>query len=55
MSDSALLKLIIIVERVVRPVHAALARKKKMREELLAHVAGVFDDELTHSKDHHWL
>jgi hypothetical protein len=41
----------IIVERAVRPVQATLTRKKKMREELLAHVRDVFDEELTSSHD----
>src|SRR5262249_45587334 len=36
----------IIVERAVRPVRASFARKRRMREELLAHISGVFDEEL---------
>jgi ATP-dependent Clp protease ATP-binding subunit ClpC len=51
MNDAVLLKLRVIVERAVRPVRASLARKKKMREELLAHVTGVFEDELPRSPD----
>jgi ATP-dependent Clp protease ATP-binding subunit ClpC len=46
MNESALLKLKVIVERAVRPVQATISRKKKMREELLANVTGVFEDEL---------
>jgi hypothetical protein len=38
-----------IVERTVRPVHASVARKRKMREELLAHLTGIYDEELTRS------
>jgi hypothetical protein len=45
MNESTLTQLKIIVERAVRPVRASGARKQQMREELLAHVAGVFDEE----------
>jgi hypothetical protein len=45
MNDYTLTQLKILVERVVRPVRASMARKRKMREELLAHVEGVFEDE----------
>lgn len=41
----------VIVERAVRPVRATLSRKKKMREELLAHVTEVFNDEFATSDD----
>lgn len=41
-----MIQLKIIVERAVRPVRASTARKRKMREELLAHVSGVFEEEL---------
>src|SRR5688500_3028373 len=34
-----------IVERVVRPVRAGIAHKRKMREELLAHVAEIYTEE----------
>src|SRR5262249_33715450 len=40
-----LTQLKVIVERAVRPVRASTARKRKMREELLAHVVGVFAEE----------
>jgi hypothetical protein len=45
MNESMLTQLKIIVERAVRPVRASTARKRKMREELLAHVVGVFEEE----------
>ncbi len=49
MSDLTQLK--IIVERAVRPVRASTSRKRKMREELLAHVSGVFAEELAQLGD----
>jgi len=51
MNESTLLKLKVIVERAVRPVEATIYRKRKMREELLAHVTGVFEDELPRCGD----
>jgi hypothetical protein len=45
MNESTLTRLKIIVERAVRPVRASSSRKRKMREELLAHVVGVFEEE----------
>jgi hypothetical protein len=45
MNDAILIQLQIIVERTVRPVLASTPRKRKMREELLAHVSGVFAEE----------
>jgi hypothetical protein len=45
MNESTLTQLRIIVERVVRPVRASMSRKLKMREELLAHVSAVFEEE----------
>ena len=45
MNESTLTQLKIIVERAVRPVRASTARKRKMREELLAHVCDVFEEE----------
>ena len=38
MNEVTLKELKIVVERAVRPVRATLARKRKMREELLAHL-----------------
>ncbi len=45
MNDQVLTPLKIMVERVVRPLHASTPRKLKMREELLAHVSAVFEEE----------
>jgi hypothetical protein len=45
MNESTLTRLKIIVERAVRPVRSSAAHKRKMREELLAQVAGVFEEE----------
>jgi hypothetical protein len=45
MNDLTLTQLKIIVERAVRPVRATTSRKKKMREELLSHVAAIFEEE----------
>jgi hypothetical protein len=45
MNKSTLTHLKVIVERAVRPVRASTSRKRKMREELLAHVVGVFAEE----------
>jgi|GEM_PF-1151208 len=45
MNESILTQLKIIVERAVRPVRASTSRKRKMREELLAHVSAVFEEE----------
>jgi hypothetical protein len=51
MNESTLTRLKILVERAVRPVRASAARKRKMREELLAHVAGVFEEEARHGDE----
>jgi hypothetical protein len=40
-----------IVERCVRPVTAATARKRKMRDELLAHLSTIYQQELTATGD----
>ena len=45
MNESVLMQLKVIVERAVRPVRASVFRKRKMREELLAHVSGVYEEE----------
>jgi hypothetical protein len=45
MNESTLTRLKVLVERAVRPVRASTARKRKVREELLAHVVGVFEEE----------
>ena len=40
-----------IVERTVRPVRASTPRKRKMREELLAHLTAIYEDELANRGD----
>jgi hypothetical protein len=45
MNESILTQLKMIVERAVRRVRASTTRKRKMREELLAHVTAVFQEE----------
>lgn len=40
-----------IVERAIRPVRATFESKRRMREELLAHVNEVFDEELAKTSD----
>jgi hypothetical protein len=45
------MQLMIFVERAVRPVRASESRKRKMREELLAHVSGVFEEEFAQLGD----
>jgi len=40
-----------IVERAVRPVRAGTPRKRKMREELLAHLAAIYDEEFARLRD----
>jgi hypothetical protein len=46
MTESTLRQLQILVERAVRPVRASACSKSKMREELLAHVTAVFEEEV---------
>jgi hypothetical protein len=45
MNESTLSQLRILVERAVRPVRASRTRKRRMREELLAHLTAVFEEE----------
>jgi hypothetical protein len=45
MNDVSLKALKVIVERAVGPVRATMARKRRMREELLAHLLAIFDEE----------
>jgi hypothetical protein len=45
MNEFTLTQLKIIVERAVRPVRATIGRKRKMREELMAHLSAVFAEE----------
>jgi len=51
MNEFSLTQLKIIVERAVRPVRASTLGKRKMREELLAHTSGVFEEEFAHLGD----
>ncbi len=44
MNDVILKELKVVVERTVRPVRATMARKRKMREELLAHLVSIFEE-----------
>jgi ATP-dependent Clp protease ATP-binding subunit ClpC len=46
MNELTLTQLKTLVERVVRPVQASIARKRRMRDELLAHVIATFEQEL---------
>jgi hypothetical protein len=45
------LMLMRIVERAVRPVRAGTPFKRRMREELMAHLSAIYDDELIRHKD----
>jgi hypothetical protein len=40
-----------LVERAVRPVRGSIERKRKMREELLAHLTGIYEEELARVKN----
>ena len=40
-----------IVERTVRPVRASIIWKRKMREELFAHLAGIYEQEMSRLHD----
>jgi hypothetical protein len=40
-----------IVERAVRPLLANMSRKRRMRDELLAHLSAIFDEEFGRCKD----
>lgn len=51
MKKSTLTHLKIMVERVVRPVPASMARKRRVREELLDHVTAVFEEEMARLGD----
>lgn len=44
--DATPIELKVLVERAVRPVHAGMVRKRRMREELLAHLVAIYDEEL---------
>ncbi len=45
MNDSTLVLLQVIVERIIQPVRASRSCKRNMREELLAHLIAVFEEE----------
>lgn len=51
MSEETATKLMILVERVVRPLRASTSRKRQIREELLAHVTAIFEEEVEKSGD----
>lgn len=44
-------ELMVTVERAVRPVHASAARKRRMRQELLAHLTGIVEEERARGGD----
>ena len=44
-------ELMIQVERAVRPVQASPARKRRMRQELHAHLTGIFEEEKARGDD----
>ena len=49
--DESHLPLMRIVERVVRPLPANMARKRRIRDEMLTHLSAIYDEELTRSGD----
>ena len=51
MNDTTFKELKTVVERTLRPVHATLARKRRMREELLSHLATIFEEEAAKAGD----
>ena len=51
MNDATLTELKVVVERTVRPLRATMARKRRMREELLAHLVATVDEEEKHRGD----
>ena len=51
MNENTHKALMIEVERAVRPVRTSQARKLRMREELLAHLSAIFEEEATRSSD----
>jgi hypothetical protein len=53
MNDVTLKELKIVVERAVRPVGATFYSKRKMREELLAHLVSIFEEEMQKAADEH--
>jgi ATP-dependent Clp protease ATP-binding subunit ClpC len=51
MNDAILTELKVVVEQVVRPIRAPIARKRRMREELLTHLLAIFQEEDRHGDD----
>ena len=51
MNDVLLAEMKVVVERAVRPLRATMARKRRMREELLAHLVATFEEEVKHRGD----
>jgi len=51
MSEIPSTRLKVLVERAVRPVRASASVKRRMREELLAHVTAVFEEEAARQPD----
>ncbi len=49
--DEVLISQMKIVERVVRPLLASNARKRKIRDELLIHLSATYDEELARHND----
>jgi ATP-dependent Clp protease ATP-binding subunit ClpC len=45
MNNATMTELKAVVDRVVQPVRATMARKRRMREELLAHLVAIYDEE----------
>jgi hypothetical protein len=53
MNDATVVQLekAVAVERVVRPLRASTARKRRIREELLAHLTAIYEEELARTSD----
>jgi len=51
MNELVMKEFMVQVERAVRPVRAAGGRKDRMREELLAHLTAIYDEELARGGD----
>jgi hypothetical protein len=52
MNDSTLKELKVVVEGAVQPVRTTFARKRCMREELLAHLVSIVEEEARHGDEH---
>jgi hypothetical protein len=53
MNDATLKELKTVVERAVRPVRVTFYSKRKIREELLAHLVSIFEEEIQKASDEH--